>query len=148
MFKLKYPRSGIWIVNTDGAIRPSQGISGLGAVARDSEGEIRYWWSEKTTELTCNEAEYAAAVMALEKMRNCGIRQVILLTDSKVMVDQIEGRSTVRANNLRGWYQKLRNIIHVFERVKFVHIPREQNRLADALANEAVDKRENYVFTL
>ena len=57
-----------WTIHTDGAICPQRGISGLGAIARNPHGQICYWWHKRVGRLTCNEAEYAAAIFALEQM--------------------------------------------------------------------------------
>lgn len=129
-------------IYTDGAIRPRQGISGLAAIVRDETGQIRYWWSGRAGALTCNEAEYAAAIFALEQLQNLHdyqrIAEVQIFSDSQVMVDQMCGRAAANAPALRRALEKLRGLSANFHKVTFHHISRERNRLADALAFEAV----------
>lgn len=125
-------------VFTDGAICPERGISGLAAIVRDEEGQIRYWWKQKAEAMTCNEAEYAAAVMAFERLRQLKPDRVVLYSDSRTMVDQMQGLAQVRSLNLRPLNARLRQLSTEFKWVKFQHIPREQNQLADALAYEAI----------
>ena len=127
-------------VFTDGSIRPELGRSGLAAIVRDESGQIRYWWSSCAGRMTCNEAEYAAVILAIESLHHLRILDVDLFSDSQVVVHQMSGLASAKAPALRQAQARLRELLVDFERVTFHHIPREQNRLADALANEAVDK--------
>ncbi len=138
-------RPRLYIINTDGAIRLERGASGLAAIVRDEKGQIIHWWGRRDKRMTCNEAEYAAAIMALEHI--CALRnpprELKLYSDSQVMVHQMCGIATAHAPALRQSQIRLRELTIQFEKVTFHHIPREQNRLADALANDAVDEKES-----
>ncbi|GAB4400440.1 MAG: ribonuclease HI family protein [Anaerolineales bacterium] len=120
------------------------GKTGLAAIVRDEKGQIIHWWSKRDRAMTCNEAEYAAAIMALEKIRALRTPPYSLkiLSDSQVLVHQMSGVATARAPALRQLQMKLRGLLVQFDRVDFQHIPREQNRLADAFANDAADGKE------
>lgn len=135
------------IVYTDGAIRPDRHASGLAVIVRDERGNILHWWQQRAGSLTCNEAEYAAAIMALERLLKVKnrehIKEVKVLCDSKVMVDQMQGRAEAHSPGLRLAYSHLRTLTERFEMITFHHIPRERNRLADALAFEAVEGWES-----
>lgn len=139
--RLKKPTQKIRIY-TDGAIRPDQGASGLAAIVRDENGQICYWWSRRAGALTCNEAEYAAVIFALEQLHRVPdfntIPEIEIISDSQVVVDQMSGRASAHAPALRQAQNHLRSMITSFQKVTFHHISREQNRLADALAFEAV----------
>lgn len=127
------------IVYTDGSIRPEQGCSGLGAIVQNPQGKILYWWANKVGPMTNNEAEYAAVIFALENLLPMRPLEVDLFTDSLLIVDQMHGLARARAPRLQKAFVRLRSLIFEFDRVSFQHIPRERNRLADALANDAVD---------
>lgn len=129
-------------VHTDGAIRPEKGVSGLAAVIHDEQGAIRRLWSRRAGQLTCNEAEYAAANLALEKLLPLQPEEIHIFSDSQVMVHQMNGIASAQSPKLKQAQARLRALVVQFERVTFTHIPREQNRLADALANEAADGKE------
>lgn len=129
-------------VFTDGAIRPGQNLSGLAAVVRDEHGQIQHWWSRRANGMSCNEAEYAAVVLALESLLPLKPSEVQIFSDSQVVVHQMSGIASARAPALRQAQMRVRMLVARFERVTFHHIPREQNRLADALANEAADGKE------
>ena len=138
-------RPQAYIIHTDGAIRLERGVSGLAAIVRDEKGRIIHWWSKREKRMTCNEAEYAAAIMAFEFLRALRInpREVKIFSDSQVMVHQMKGIASAHAPALREAQMRLRGLILQFERVTFHHIPREENRLADALANDAADGKES-----
>lgn len=137
-------RPRLFIVNTDGALRLESGKTGLAAIIRDEKSQILYWWSKRDKGMTCNEAEYAAAIMALEKIHALRTppHSLRILSDSQVLVHQMSGIATARAPALRQLQMKLRGLLVQFEKVDFQYIPREKNRLADALANDAADAKE------
>ena len=141
---LLFPRPRLLLVYTDGAIRPERGVSGLAAIVRDETGRVLYWWSRRDKKMTCNEAEYAAVILAMESLRasRSNPHEVRVHSDSQVLVQQMSGYAAARAPALRQAQMRLRGLALQFEKVGFHHIPREQNRLADALANEAADGKE------
>ena len=138
-------RPQYYIVHTDGAIRLERGVSGLAAIVRDEKGRIIHWWSKREKRMTCNEAEYAAAIMAFEYLHalRTSPREVKLFSDSQVMVHQMQGIASAHAPALRQAQMRMRGLILQFEKVTFHHILREKNRLADALANDAADGKES-----
>ena len=137
---LGFPRRVV--VHTDGAIRLDQGISGLAAVVHDDLGNLRALWAQRAGRLTCNEAEYAAACLALDHLLLHKPAEIVLMSDSQVMVHQMTGLASAISPRLKQAQARLRALVVQFEVVKFKHIPREHNRLADALANEAADGKE------
>lgn len=130
-------------IYTDGAIRPEQKASGLAVIVRDEQDRIRHWWKRREGALTCNEAEYAAVIFAFNKLLQTygakKISTVSVYSDSRILVEQMSGRAAAHSPGLRKAMQHLRPLINRFNKVTFHHIPREQNRLADALAFEAVE---------
>lgn len=128
-------------VFTDGAIRLDLGLSGLAAIVRDEQGQILHWFSRRAGAMTCNEAEYAAVQFALEAIRTLPGKpqEVHIFSDSLVVVQQMRGLATARAPALKQAQLRVRGLVAQFQVVQFHHIPREKNRLADALANETAD---------
>lgn len=129
-------------VYTDGAIDSDNGLCGLAAVVFNDQGKLQFYWSETCGRLTCNQAEYQAALMALERLHQQGIRQVDLYSDSQVMVHQMTGLASARNSGLRQAQARLRGLASKFDRVTFHHIPREHNLLADAAARSALNKQK------
>jgi len=129
------------ILWTDGAIRP--GATGLGVVVRDGTGQVVTWRSKRLPEpMTCNEAEYEALLFGLETVGTLRPGQVEVRMDSQVVVNQMMGLFAVRNAALRRLHARARAAVAALGPVTFVHVPRLRNRLADALANEAVDEEE------
>ncbi len=119
---------------------------------RDAQGNIVYFWSVQAEALTNNEAEYEAVIMALERLSQSTYRRkrrklrLRIYTDSQVLVRQMQGRALTNAPGLKTAQARLRRLVLEFGEVTFQHVPREQNRLADALANEAVEGKAFLVF--
>jgi ribonuclease HI len=124
---------------TDGAIRLDRKISGLGAVVMDMDRNILHCWSTRAGPLTNNEAEYAAVIFALEKLRRLQPSKINVFSDSRIVVDQMCGLAATKAPGLQRSFLQLRKMVFEFDKVIFQHIPRERNRLADALANDVAD---------
>lgn len=127
---------------TDGAIRPEECASGLAAIVRDESGQICYWWSRRAGRMTCNEAEYAAVLFALEQLKesnHTAIERIAIYSDSLVLVNQMVGKAAVHSPALCQLHSCLTSLLTQLPPVTFTHIPREANRLADALAGDAVE---------
>jgi ribonuclease HI len=137
------PEGRCWLVHVDGAIRSKQGRSGLAVIVRSRRDRILFWWQRRAGAMTCNEAEYAAAIFALEEVLKLPASQrptqIELYSDSRVLIDQMNGLAQAHAPALQAAQKKLRSLSAHFEQVSYCHISREQNRLADALAYEAVE---------
>jgi ribonuclease HI len=90
---------------------------------------------------TNNVAEYTGVVRALELARELGAGRVELLLDSRLIVEQLQGRWRVKDAKLRPlWAAALRLLHDLPGGWTAAHVPRAQNGLADALANEAIDR--------
>jgi ribonuclease HI len=135
--------SNKWRVNTDGAIRPDRNASGLAAIVRNEAGQILYWWQKRVHGMTCNEAEYAAVIFAMEQIIKISSKHPVgaleVYCDSRLVVDQMQGRAATHSPALQKAQARLKSLVSRLRLVEFHHISREQNRLADALAFEAVE---------
>jgi len=90
--------------------------------------------------LTNNEAEYRALLLGLELAKKFKPEPLICLSDSKLVVFQINGLYRVKKAHLRDLLFKVRQIERSFPKVIYKLIPREKNTTADALANAALNK--------
>jgi ribonuclease H / adenosylcobalamin/alpha-ribazole phosphatase len=89
---------------------------------------------------TNNVAEYTAAIRGLERARELGASQVLLRSDSLLLVEQLSGRFKVKNPTLQVLHAQVRSLAAGFEEpVRYEHVPRERNKDADRLANEGVD---------
>jgi len=127
----------------DGACRGNPGPASIGAVLVDGsegdDGPVIATVSEVIGTTTNNVAEYRAAIAALERAAELGARRVELRADSKLLVEQLEGRWKVRQPHLVPLHRAARALLARFAATRLLHVPREQNTEADALANAALD---------
>jgi ribonuclease H / adenosylcobalamin/alpha-ribazole phosphatase len=89
---------------------------------------------------TNNVAEYTAVVRALTLAAELGAREVVMLLDSKLIVEQLAGRWRVKDAKLIPLWEASRRLLRGLDRWSATHVPRAQNTLADALCNEAIDR--------
>lgn len=126
------------LLYVDGAIRPN--ATGLGVVVRDRTGQVLTWRSKRLPRaMTCNQAEYEALILGLEVARTLGLDHVEVRSDSQIVINQMLGRFSVRKRALRRLHARASAVATALDHLELVHVPRERNRLADALANEAAD---------
>ena len=128
-----------WTVFTDGASRGNPGPSSIGAVVYDSAGKEVHTVSRRLGRATNNEAEYQAVSAGLEAALGLGGGSVDLRMDSQLIVRQLEFRYRVRNARLRPFFERVVELRRQFESFKVTHVPREQNKRADQLANLALD---------
>ncbi|MEZ0239229.1 MAG: ribonuclease HI family protein [Chloroflexota bacterium] len=142
------PRAG-FVVRTDGAARGNPGPASAGAAlisldrpdARDPRAQPDATISEYLGIRTNNVAEYTGVLRAVELAAELGARRVELLIDSKLIVEQVQGRWRVKDAKLQPlWAATLRVLRSFPGGWTAAHVPRAQNSLADALANEAIDR--------
>jgi len=129
------------VAYADGASRGNPGLSSYGVVVYDGDGRELHRSSRALGHGTNNQAEYQGAIAALEAALGLGARDVELRMDSELVVRQLSGRYKVRNPKLIPLYKRILGLRSRFDRVALVHVPRAQNAVADALANEALDRR-------
>ena len=127
------------IIHTDGAARGNPGPAAIGIIIKDEKGNLLARISRCIGVTTNNQAEYQAIITALEKAISLSGRQVVLKSDSELVVKQINGQYKIKNTGLRALYQRVVQLIGSLESFSVSYIPREQNAVADALANKALD---------
>ena len=128
-------------LHVDGASRGNPGAAGFGVhVTGDDGSEVAslYGYIGKATN---NVAEYQALLHGLRFALGRGASCVEVFSDSELLVRQVEGRYRVKSPGLQPLHREAKSLLARFERARVVHVPRERNREADALANRAVDER-------
>jgi ribonuclease HI len=133
-------------VYTDGGSRGNPGVSGYGLVIYDDQNNILYKEGKFLGIKTNNEAEYSGVLAALDwikKNKNMyQLTQVNFFADSQLMIRQLQGIYKVKAPTLLPLYIQTQQLLtQINLPVKYTDIRREFNKLADELANQAMDKR-------
>lgn len=129
----------IW-VTFDGASRGNPGHAAIGAVVHDSSGRVAEV-SEYIGEATNNVAEYRALIAGLHAALAFPARVLHVRGDSKLVIEQMQGRWKVRHAVLKPLAREAIELLRRYDTVDIEHVPREQNAEADALANAALDAR-------
>jgi ribonuclease HI len=91
-------------------------------------------------ETTNNVAEYRALLLALEEAARHAVSSITVRSDSQLLVRQLMGEYKVKAEHLRPLHAEACRRLRVFPAVRILHVPREENRRADSLANLAIDQ--------
>jgi ribonuclease HI len=134
------PRHPALIVYCDGAARGNPGPAGAGVFIVTPEGEFVAEIAQGLGRTTNNVAEYTAVILGLERARALGARQVLVRSDSLLLVNQLSGTYRVRSEHLKALHQRVTTLAAGFEKARFEHVPRGKNIDADRLANEGVDR--------
>ncbi len=129
---------------TDGGARGNPGPAGAGFVIRtDDDGEVLYEKGLFLGKATCNVAEYRGLLAGLETAAQLGATEVTVVSDSELLVRQMNGQYRVKSPNLQPLYAEAKHLSKAFEVCTFTHVRRENNTHADRLVNEAIDLRQD-----
>jgi ribonuclease HI len=132
--------AGWLLLFTDGASRGNPGPAAAGIVLYGSaaEGEL-HREGQALGVLTNNQAEYRALLLGLAAARRLGGARVEIAMDSELIVRQLQGRYKVKHPQLKPLHEQARFALAAFTAWRVRHVPRAENALADALANQALD---------
>ncbi|GAB6877093.1 ribonuclease HI family protein [Thermaerobacter litoralis] len=128
-----------WRLHTDGAARGNPGPAGIGVVLVDPDGVVAERVAQAIGATTNNVAEYTALITGLERALARGVRHLEVYSDSELMVRQLNGQYRVKNEGLKPLFRQALELAARFDAVRFIHVPREQNREADRLANQGID---------
>jgi ribonuclease HI len=127
----------------DGASKGNPGPAGIGVSILDKNGREISKISEKIEDTTNNVAEYKALLRAITECKKLNILSVKFYTDSQLLARQINGMYKIKDERLKSLYVKIKGKLLGFKEWEITHIPREQNVVADRLANEPFKKTKN-----
>ena len=128
------------IVSCDGAARGNPGPAGAGAQITTPDGRVVAEIAEGLGEATNNVAEYTAVILGLERAEELGATDVLLRSDSQLLINQLTGVYRVKTPHLQPLHRRVRGLAERFDSIRFEHVPRERNAEADRLANAGVDR--------
>lgn len=131
---------GYLVANVDGGARGNPGPAGYGVVIEDEVGRPVAELSEYLGRQTNNFAEYSGLLAALHYTLRHGFKALKVVSDSELMVKQINGQYKVSSPTLKELYEQAVKLIDQLECFEIKHVLREKNREADRLANLAMDR--------
>ena len=130
------------IAHIDGASRGNPGPAAYAVVVESSDGSKLAGFSGCLGRATNNFAEYQALLAALEYALSNHHLRIHVQTDSELLALQIEGVYKVKNPGLKRLRDQAQQMIARLESFSISHVPREENREADRLANKALDAAE------
>jgi ribonuclease HI len=132
--------ANIFVAHVDGASRGNPGPASYAVILRGPDGATRFEVGKYIGRATNNVAEYYGLITALDYAAAQGIDRLLVRSDSELLVRQMQGRYKVKSPDLRPLHERARKLAHGFAYFAIEHVPREQNRDADELANAALDR--------
>lgn len=131
---------GVLHLYTDGGSRGNPGESAIGCVLVDPlEGKVLKEYKEAIGIFTNNVAEYRALIAGLELAKNFHPNRLVCHLDSELIVKQLSGEYRVKMHTLQPLIEEIRELESIFADVSYVHVPRDENKKADMLVNQALD---------
>jgi len=134
------------VIYTDGGSRGNPGKAAIGVVFCNERGqEIKKYGEFLGSNMTNNEAEYSAVIFAFKKFKTLFGKviaensEVEVMSDSELLVKQMSGEYKILDEKIQKLFIEIWNLKIDFKRIKFKAIPREKNKEADRLVNEALD---------
>ena len=126
---------------TDGGARGNPGPAGCGAVIKDADtGETLKELYLYLGETTNNQAEYQGVILGLKEALTMDAETIMVVADSELLVKQLTGVYRVKNEGLAQRFLEVKNLeVRFGKQIRYRHVPRAQNKEADALANKAMD---------
>jgi ribonuclease HI len=122
----------------DGASRGNPGAGAYGYVILE-HGQVIAERAEILGTVTNNVAEYQGLLEGVKECVSLGAKELVVKSDSELMVRQLNGVYKVKSPHLIPLFETARGLLKQIPQVKVLHVRREENKLADALANKALD---------
>ena len=127
--------------NIDGGARGNPGPAAYGVVVRDAKGEVIAELSDYLGIQTNNYAEYSGLLAALDFAVREKHSSLKVLSDSELLVRQMQGRYKVKSPGLIDLYDRARALVRKLDHFSIDHVLRQYNKEADALVNQVLDSR-------
>jgi ribonuclease H / adenosylcobalamin/alpha-ribazole phosphatase len=126
-------------LSTDGGARGNPGPAAYGYVLESEDGHVLDARGETIGMATNNVAEYRGLIAGLQKALELGVTDLEVVSDSELVVKQMQGDYKVKNETLRELHDEASDSAGRLERVRYTAVRREHNDLADRLVNEALD---------
>ncbi|HET8569478.1 MAG TPA: ribonuclease HI family protein [Candidatus Limnocylindria bacterium] len=127
------------LLYADGGARGNPGPAAGAAVLLDDDGRVLAECARYLGTATNNVAEYTGLIVGLEEAQRLGVDDLEVRMDSLLVVQQMRGLWRIRHANLKPLALRAGALLASFPKRTVVHVPREENGLADALVNRAID---------
>lgn len=130
------------IIYSDGGSRGNPGPSAAAYVIMDEQSNVLGQGGAYLGITTNNQTEYHGVQLGLERALELGFKAVDFRLDSLLVVNQMKGLYKIKNRELWPINERITDLITKFDRVRFTHVPRESNQLADGLVNKFLDEHQ------
>jgi ribonuclease HI len=127
------------VVNVDGASKGNPGESGIGVAIFDKDSNLIDEACDYLGVATNNIAEYKALILGLRLSIKYNAKKILFKSDSELMVKQIKGEYKVKNTQLKLLFAEVKDLFKKLPNWEIMHVPREENKEADLLANKGVE---------
>ena len=134
-------------IYTDGGSRGNPGPSASGFVIYDANDKIIVRAANYIGITTNNQAEYISIKNALKYASKLSAKEFHAFLDSQLLINQLNGIYKVKNQDLLPIYLSVKELEKTFNKLTFSHVPRENNKVADAMVNESLDKTSDILYT-
>ena len=124
---------------TDGGARGNPGPAAYGFVLEAEDGSVLAARGEAFGVATNNVAEYRALIAGLEEAVELAVSDLEVVSDSELMVKQMRGEYRIKNAALRELAAEAGRLARKLPEVRYRHVRRHENELADSLVNQALD---------
>lgn len=131
------------VLHCDGASSGNPGPAGVGMVLTDLDGTEFQAWGIPIGKATNNVAEYRALIAGLQRALKINVKSIKVLSDSQLMVRQLNGDYRVKSSNLKPLYRRAKKLFQQFDEWSIEHVDRELNSRADEIAKKQVKRAKN-----
>ena len=131
--------SDLLIVNVDGASKGNPGKAGVGAAIFDKDLNLLKEACEYIGVATNNIAEYRALIFGIKLSMGLNAKKILFKSDSELLVKQIKGEYRVKSTQLMYLFTEVQGLLKQLSKWEIMHVPREENKEADLLANKGVE---------
>jgi len=126
-------------LSTDGGSRGNPGPAAYGYVLESEDGHVLDARGETIGVATNNVAEYRGLIAGLERALELGVTELEVVSDSELVVRQMQGDYKVKNETLRALHDQAQDLARGLKKVAYTAVRRAHNELADRLVNEALD---------
>ena len=123
----------------DGGSRGNPGLCGCGFYIKKGSQDIYHGYKFLSVDGTNNYAEYMGLLNGIDKCLELGVKNLRVYGDSNLVIKQMRGEYQVKNRGLLKLYEKIKSMIKTFDRITFDHVYRDKNKIADELANKAIN---------
>jgi len=123
----------------DGAARGNPGPAGIGVVILGQNNTKLKEYYKYIGNTTNNIAEYNALVYGLQEALSIGAKELLIKLDSELVAKQIKGEYKVKNKNIKPLFDQAIHMLNKFEKIEVKHVDRKENKVADKLANKAIN---------